>query len=223
LRSVPAPPALRGEAALCPVEVLRGQALPRLELVEPRGEPFAAPCYRTIGPLAHRQPVLLPGGLASCPLACLGPFLLRDFPLEAGEISRDRPVAACLLRCRLGPLVRFFVADDPPVRWAPPDLDDNAWSGPAQRGNVLPRLECVLLTGARFVRRHSSDGRLRIFEDCYPSRDRIPLRCLLECPGRSGALCIIGLLIAAHVHLCARPGSAPPPHYRVSGRPILQP
>ena len=79
--------------------------MPRLELVEPRGEPIGAPCYRTIGLLTLRHPVLLLGGSAPRPLACLRPLLLRDFPLEVGERPRDGPVVAWLLRCLLGLLI----------------------------------------------------------------------------------------------------------------------
>jgi len=51
LRSVRAPPALRGRMALRPVEILPSQGVPRLELVEPRGEPLGSqlPCHRATG------------------------------------------------------------------------------------------------------------------------------------------------------------------------------
>ena len=93
LRSVSAPPAWRGGSILCPVEVLPGQAVPHLELVEPRGESLDAPSYYAVRPLALGQPVLLLGGAASSPLACLHPLLLRDIPLEVGEglWERRRP------------------------------------------------------------------------------------------------------------------------------------
>jgi len=48
LGSVTAPPALRGGPLLCPVEVLPGQAVARLDLVEPRSEPLGAACHRGI-------------------------------------------------------------------------------------------------------------------------------------------------------------------------------
>jgi len=75
------------------VEVLPGQAVPRLELVEPRGEPLSATRDRAVWLLAFRHPVLPSGGPASRPLARLLPLLLRDLPLEVGEgpWERERP------------------------------------------------------------------------------------------------------------------------------------
>jgi len=57
---VPAPPALRGGPILRPIEVLLGQAMPRLDLVEPRGKPFSAPSHRAVRPLAASPLVRLP-------------------------------------------------------------------------------------------------------------------------------------------------------------------
>ena len=54
LRSVSVPPALRGGPILRPVEVQPSQSVPRLEQVEPRGEPLGTPDYRSIGPLTLR-------------------------------------------------------------------------------------------------------------------------------------------------------------------------
>jgi len=54
LRSVPAPPALRGESVVRPVKVVPGQAVPRLELVELRGKSLGAACYHTVRPVAFR-------------------------------------------------------------------------------------------------------------------------------------------------------------------------
>jgi len=59
LHSVSTPPAFWGESGFRPVEGLPGQAVPRLDLVEPRCEPLGSPSYRTNRPLALRQPVLL--------------------------------------------------------------------------------------------------------------------------------------------------------------------
>jgi len=76
LRSVPAPPALRAGPSLRPVEVLAGQAVPRLQLVEPSCEPLGAVGHRAIGLLALRHPVVLLGGPAPSPLACFRSLLL---------------------------------------------------------------------------------------------------------------------------------------------------
>src|SRR3978361_1745268 len=44
LRGAPTPPALGCGANFCPVRVLSGAAVPRLQLVEPRGQPLGTPC-----------------------------------------------------------------------------------------------------------------------------------------------------------------------------------
>jgi len=164
LRSVPAPPALRGGPALCPVEILPGQAVPRLELVEPRGELLGAPSYHATGPLALRQLVLLLIGSAPHPLAYLHPLLLRDSPLEVGERSRERrcphfcpawgawplhPTGVRLPCCNLRPLIGLLIAGDSFVSWTPSDFDDDAQPSPTQRGDVLPRLEGIPLPRAQ--------------------------------------------------------------------------
>ena len=114
-------------------------------------------------------------------------------------------MVACLLCCRLGPLIRFFVTGDSLVRWAPSDFDDDTRPGRAQRGDVLPRLEGILLPGAGFVRCHPSDGCLRVSEDCDPFRGRVSSRCLLQCVGEGSTLSVVGFLVAAHVAFDTRP------------------
>jgi len=152
------------------VEILPGQAVPRLELVEPRGQPLGAPCYFAVRPLAFRHPVFSFGGPASCPLACLRPLLLRDFPLEVSERSWEWPrvfhtTGARLLCRQRRPLVGLLIAGYALVGRAPPDLDGDIRPVPSQRGDVLPRLDGILLSWAGVVRCHPSDGRLRIRED----------------------------------------------------------
>ena len=62
------------------------------------------------------------------------------------------------------------------VRWASPGFDDDAWPGPPQRGDVLPRLEDVLPAKARLLRCHTSDGGLGIPEDCDALWHGLPSR-----------------------------------------------
>jgi len=111
------------------------------------------------------------------PLTCLHLFLLRDLPLEVGKGPREwhcphfspiwvvpplRPAGLLLLGRSLCPLVSLPIACDSLVSQAPSDFNDDAWPSSAQRGNMLPCLEGVLLSKARFIRCHPSDGRLRI-------------------------------------------------------------
>jgi len=83
---VPAPPTLQGGRILRPVEVLPGQAVPRLDLVEPRSESLGATSHRAIGLLVLRHAVLRSGGPASRPLPCRHPPLLGGHPLV---LARD--------------------------------------------------------------------------------------------------------------------------------------
>ena len=79
---VAAPPAPRGGPAPRPMEVLPGQAVPRLDLVEPRGKPLGASCNRAIRLLAFRHSVFRLGGPP--PAHC------RAFAHFFSEISRLR-------------------------------------------------------------------------------------------------------------------------------------
>ena len=103
----------------------------------------------------------------------LRPLFLRYIPLEIGEgpweegpprsrsagLARPQHLGGALLRRRFfGPLVSLLVADDTLVGRAPPDLDGDARPGLAQRGDVLPSLESVVLPWAGFVRSHTPDG-----------------------------------------------------------------
>ena len=74
-------------------------------------------------------------------------------------------------------------------------------SDPPQSRDAPSSLDGVFLPCAGLVRCHPSDGCLRIRKDCDSFRSRVPLRCYLQSAGKSGTLCIIGLLVAAHVHL----------------------
>jgi len=60
---------------------------------------------------------------------------------------------------------------------------------------MLTRLEGVLLPGARFVRCHPSDGRLRIREDCDPFRGYVSTRTRFQCTREGGTLRVVGLLV----------------------------
>ena len=157
--------------------------------------------HRAIGLLPLRHAVLRFGGPASSPLARLCPLLLRDLPLEVREGPWERhrprfrliqvaqlfhPACVWLLRRNLCPLVSLLVAGDPLVSRAPSDFDDDSRPGPVQRVDVLLRLEGALLPRAGFVRRHPSDGPLRIREDCDSFRSRVSPRCLLQCAGERG-------------------------------------
>jgi len=166
LRSVSAPPALRGGSGLRPVEVLPGQAVPRLELVEPRGKPLGATRYRTIKPLALRQPVLL--GVRPPANWRASPLLLHGFPLQVGDRPWDRSLVASLLGRRLGPFARLLVLGDPFVGRAPPDLYGDVWLRPSQYRNMLPRLDGILLSWAGFIRCHPPDScqRLTLYKEC---------------------------------------------------------
>jgi len=85
LNPVPVPPALWGGPVLPPVEVLPGEAVPRLDLIEPQGEHIGTPSHRAVRPPAFRHPVFCPGGPASSPLPGFRPLLLGDLPFEVSE------------------------------------------------------------------------------------------------------------------------------------------
>ena len=140
--------------------------MPRLELVEPRGEPLGAVGHRAVLLLALRDAVLLFGGPAPSPLARFSPLLLGDLPLEVGEGTWERhhpcfcpvretppfrPAGAWLLRRNLCPFVGLFVASYTLVGRAPSDLDDDTRPRLSQCGDVLPYLEGVLLSRAQLV------------------------------------------------------------------------
>jgi len=154
----PAPPALRGRPILRSIEVLPGQTVPRLELVEPRGKPLGAPGYRAVRLLPFRHPVLCLGGPAPSPLARFCPLLLGDLPLEVGKRSWERqrtcsrpvrvtqpfhPAGVWLPRRNFRPLIRLLVAFHPFVSRAPSDLNDDSRPSAPQCSNILPSLERV--------------------------------------------------------------------------------
>jgi len=112
------------------VQALSDPAIPRLQLVKPRGEPLGASSNCAVRPLAFRHPILYLRGPASRPL------LLHDLPLEVCKRPEERhrarfrsvrvfqpfhPAGVRLLRREFGPLVSLLVPRNPFVRWAPPD------------------------------------------------------------------------------------------------------
>ena len=131
LRGVLAPPALGSGAHLSPVQVLSSAGVPRIQLVEPRGEPLGAVGFYAIGLLALRHAAVCLGGVTPGPSTRLCLLLLRDFPLEVGERSWERPIGVWLPCRSLGPLVGLLVADDPFVGQAPPDLYGDTWPRPS--------------------------------------------------------------------------------------------
>ena len=110
------------------------------------------------GFLAPWHAVLRLGGAASCPSPSLRPLLLRDFPLEVGQGSHERPVGAWLPCCFLGPLVHLLVASDSFVRRTPPDLYGDTWPCPPQSRNAHSSPDGVFLPWCGLVRCHPSDG-----------------------------------------------------------------
>jgi len=115
--------------------------------------------------------------LYSNTLARVHLLFIRDLPLEfEGPRERHLPhfrsvrvmqpfhSAGVRFLCRdLRPIVGLLVACDSLTSRAPLNLNDDSWPSPAQRGNVLPRLQGGLLPRARFVR--SSDA-IRLMAAC---------------------------------------------------------
>ena len=86
-----------------------------------------------------------------------------------GVVQPFHPAGVGLLRRNICPLVGPLVAGDSLMCRAPSDFDDDdTRPGPSQRGDVLLRLESILLPRARFIRCHPSDGCPRGREDCDP-------------------------------------------------------
>jgi len=81
LRRALAPPALSGWAGLCLVQVLSGASMPRLQLVESRGEPLGASSNRAVRSLTFRHSVFCLGGPATSSLSCLHPLFSEIFRL----------------------------------------------------------------------------------------------------------------------------------------------
>ena len=155
-----------------------------------------------VRPVTFRHPVFRLGDPASSPLPCLSPLLLRNFSLEVCDGSREwhevlHPPGARLIRRNLLPIVPLLIAGYSLMSWAPPDLGGDVWPAPALRGDVLPRLDGVLLPWSGFFRCHPSDGRLRISEDCHPFWD-ISSCSRFQCVAESSALRIVGLLVDAY-------------------------
>ena len=72
------------------MEVLPSKTVPRLHLVEPRGEPLGARSNRVTRPLAFWHPVFRLGDPAPSSLSRFHPLLLRDLPLKVRERLRER-------------------------------------------------------------------------------------------------------------------------------------
>ena len=154
--------------------------MPRLDLVEPRGEFLGATGHRAIRLLALWHAVLFLGGLASRPLTPLLP-LLRNLTLEVGQGSWEghrlyfdpalvivakplHPVRVWLLCRHLGALIGFLVADDAFVSRAPPDL--YAMRGRDRRSAAM----CFRARMASCCPGPGSSDAIRLMAACAPEK-----------------------------------------------------
>jgi len=92
VRGALAPPALGMGPNFGPVQVLSSAGVSCLQLEVPRGNSLGAAGHGAIGLLSLWHAVLRLGGAASCPSPSLHPLLLRHFPLEGCQGSREQPV-----------------------------------------------------------------------------------------------------------------------------------
>jgi len=91
-----------------------------------------------------------------------------------------------------------------------PGTNRSRWRCPAWP-SVAPR--CASSPGA------CTDGCVCIGEDRGPFRNRPPSRCGLQRPYKSGALCVVGLLVVARVSFDAHSGLAVLPNHRIPPAP----
>jgi hypothetical protein len=114
-------------------------------------------------------------------------------------IQPFHPSRIRLLRRNLRPLVGLLIACNTRVGGAPPNLDNDARPCPPQRSYVLPRLERVLLSRAKFARCHPFYSHLCVGEDCDPFRGRLSSRSCEVVEVRVVLVCALEL--SPHVYI----------------------
>jgi len=237
------PPAGGVRSAGGPREILAGQAVSRLHLVEPGGG--APVCLRDRGirflPVAG--PVLAVTGAGQhLPSPGLGvlPFLLGESSLYIGEGPRRREdslggravrvlgrepfysVVIWFVGCELGPLIGLFIALDALVAWAPPNLDSDVGLFGPKGGDVLSCFEGVFLPWSRSIGGHPSYCRLAVRQDGDQSESVVSCCRYLQGSREGRSLGVIGFLAPAHMGLVALPSLAVFPDDGVSGCSVLQ-
>jgi len=115
LDTVLAPPAGGVRSAGCPSQILTGQAVPRLHLVEARGEALVRFRYRRVRLLLFAGTVFSvpgPGELLPGPALDFCPLLLGEAALDVGKRARqgEFPLA--------GRTVRVFLVENHSTPWA---------------------------------------------------------------------------------------------------------
>jgi len=160
-----------------------------LQLVEPRRQLLVALRWYWV---RFPERLLLPAVLVlfrvtreSAHAFSFRPLLFRDYPLKVCKGSRTRhwpsAVPVCILQpfTLHGSLARLLSAwpthqpsrfREAFVGWAPSGLNGDVRSGFPKRCNVPPDLDCIHLTGARFLCGHPLDGSLGIRENWDPLR-----------------------------------------------------